>query len=192
MSVLDEPGNSNEAARTPEGAPGFPIGRLRILLVEDNQHFRTLVRSILEAVGVGAIEEARDGAEAVEVLGTFPADLAIVDWKMDGVDGIECVRRIRRGDDNVNRFLPIIMLSGYSEDGLMRDALGAGANGFLGKPISAKSLVSRIVAVVQGPLTYIETGDYFGPDRRRGDAPRGNFERRKAQTNVLMHNPFSG
>ena len=58
----------------------FPAERMKVLVVEDNQHFRTLVRSILEALGVQEIEDARDGAEAVEMLGSVPADLAILDW----------------------------------------------------------------------------------------------------------------
>lgn len=178
------------------GAPGggpvsFPSDRLRVLIVEDNQHFRTLVRSILEALGVTEIEEARDGGEAVEMLGSFPANLAILDWKMDGVDGIECVRRIRLGDDNVNRFLPIIMLTGYTEDSLMKEAIEAGVNGFLGKPVSAKSLYSRIVSIMQGAQIYIETSAYFGPDRRRAERGFEGPERRKAQTNVLTYMPFS-
>lgn len=169
----------------------FPSDRLRVLIVEDNQHFRTLVRSILEALGVVEIEEARDGAEAVEMLGSFPANLAIIDWKMDGLDGIECVRRIRHGDDNVNRFLPIVMLTGYTEDSLVKAAVEAGVNGFLGKPVSAKSLYSRIVSVMQGSQVYIETANYFGPDRRRASAARAGEERRRAQTNVLRYVPFS-
>jgi CheY-like chemotaxis protein len=169
---------------------GVPTDRMHVLIVEDNQHFRTLVRSILEALGVSEIEEARDGAEAVEMLGSFPADLAVLDWKMDGVDGIECVRRIRKGEGGVNRFLPIIMLTGYTEDSLMAEAVQAGVNGFLGKPVSAKSLYSRILSVMQGSQVYIETADYFGPDRRRNGGVYKGDERRKAQTNVLTHVPF--
>ena len=169
----------------------FPAERMKVLIVEDNQHFRTLVRSILEALGVQEIEEARDGAEAVELLGSFPADLAILDWKMDGVNGIECVRRVRRGEGSVNRFLPIIMLTGYTEESLMKEAIEAGVNGFLGKPVSAKSLFSRILSVMQGAQVYIETASYFGPDRRRVGGAYTGEERRKAQTNVLTHVPFA-
>lgn len=170
----------------------FPAERLKILIVEDNQHFRTLIRSILEALGVQQIDEARDGAEAMEMLQGFPADLVLVDWKMDGIDGISCVRQIRAGQGNVDRFLPVIMLTGYTEDSLVREARDAGVNGFLGKPISAKSLFSRIVSVMEGPQVYIETASYFGPDRRRGfDGHKGD-ERRKAQTNVLTYDPFPG
>lgn len=157
---------------------GFDERNLNVLIVEDNLHFRTLVRTILETLGVPNIEEARDGAEAIDVLKNFPADLAILDWKMDGVDGIEFVRRIRRHEDSSNRYLPIVMVTGYTEDSLVREARDAGVNDFLAKPISAKSLLSRIVGLLDDQRPYIETEAYFGPDRRRLQVPFDQPERR--------------
>jgi len=80
-------------------------------IVEDNVHFRTLIHSILQALGVTSLEEARDGSEALEVLGDQMPDLVILDWKMDGMDGVECVRQIR-ALSGPNRFVPIIMVTG--------------------------------------------------------------------------------
>lgn len=170
---------------------GFPIEKMKVLVVEDNQHFRLLIRAILKALGVQDIEEASDGAEALEMLNGYAADLAILDWNMTGVDGIECVRRIRQGQRGVNRFLPIIMLTGHTEESLMHKALNTGANDFLSKPVSAKSLSSRIVAVMQGTQVYVETSSYFGPDRRRSlDDQYQGGNRRKAQTNLMTYEPF--
>ena len=145
---------------------GTDFSKLRILVVEDNAHFRTLVRTILETIGVSEIEEARDGAEAIELLKSFKADLAIVDWKMDGLDGVECVRRLRSAEDSPNRFLPLIMVTGYSNPRLIRSATDAGVDDLLAKPISAKSLLSRIVLVLERERRFFATEDYFGPDRR--------------------------
>ena len=93
----------------------FDISRMNILIVEDNLHFRTLIRTILQTLGVESVEEARDGAEAFEVLLSFDADLAIIDWKMDGQNGLDCVRRIRNDEDSPNRFLPMLrLISGSS------------------------------------------------------------------------------
>lgn len=170
----------------------FPFHDIKVLLVEDNPHFRDLVRSLLEVLGVQEIEEAGDGAEALEMLKTFPAHLAILDWKMAGVDGVECVRRIRREGMVSNRFLPVIMLTGYTEERLIRDAREAGVNGVLGKPISSKSLFSRILTVLNGTQVYVETTDYFGPDRRVGSHEYKDEERRLAQTNILTYEPFHG
>jgi CheY-like chemotaxis protein len=154
------------------------LSDVRVLVVEDNVHFRNLVRSILTALGVSDVEEARDGAEALEVLKTFPATLAIVDWKMDGVDGIECVRRIRSSDREAIRVLPLIMVTGYSEPALIQEAQDAGVNDFLAKPISAKSLLSRMTAVLRSTAPFVDTESHVGPDRRRnGDPYDGDDER---------------
>lgn len=163
------------------------VKQLKILIVEDNVHFRTLVRTILEALGVQNIEEARDGSEAMDVLKSFDADMAILDWKMDGVDGVECIRSIRTGNDSPNKFLPIILCSGYTEASLKRDALNAGANAFLAKPISAKSLLSRITSVMEENQPFIQATDYFGPDRRRRDGPYDDPDRRKEQINQISN-----
>jgi len=166
--------------------PELKISEINVLIVEDNLHFRTLMRTILQALGVETVEEARDGAEAMEVLASFDADLAIIDWKMDGVDGVECVRRIRNGEDFVNRFLPIIMVTGYTDESLAKEARNAGVNDFLSKPISAKSLLSRINSVLSEIRPFIESVDFFGPDRRRQDIKHGGTERRVESTKLVV------
>ena len=130
------------------------VTQLNILIVEDNVHFRTLVRSILQALGMSKLEEARDGIEALEILDAPDSskhiDLVILDWKMEGMDGVECVRQIRKLDCQ-NSAVPIIMVTGYTETSLQEQALDAGVNGFLGKPVSPQSLLGRIVSVMESP-----------------------------------------
>ena len=128
------------------------VSQLKILIVEDNVHFRTLIRSILIALGMTNLSEAEDGVEALEILSDQTPDLVILDWKMEGMDGVECVRQIR-SLDGANRFVPIIMVTGYTETSLMNQAHDAGVNGFLGKPISPQSLLGRITSVMDNPLT---------------------------------------
>ncbi len=166
--------------------PEFDISQVNVLIVEDNLHFRTLMRTILKALGVETVEEARDGAEAMEVLASFDADMAIIDWKMDGVDGVECVRRIRHGEDNVDKFLPIIMVTGYTDETLANEARNAGVNDFLSKPISAKSLLSRINSVISDNRAYINSGGYFGPDRRRQDRKFSGDEKRLNEATLII------
>jgi len=129
------------------------VTQLSILIVEDNVHFRTLIRSILQALGMSMLEEARDGIDALEILdapgSSKHIDLVILDWKMEGMDGVECVRQIRKLDCK-NSAVPIIMVTGYTETSLQEQAVEAGVNGFLGKPISPQSLLGRIVSVMDG------------------------------------------
>lgn len=160
---------------------GVDVTTLNILIVEDNVHFSTLIHSILRALGITNLEEANDGGEALELLRDSTPDLVILDWKMEGMDGVECVRKIRAlpGD---NRFVPIIMVTGYTESSLKKQALDAGVNGFLGKPISPQSLLGHIVTVMENPRSFIDVTGYFGPDRRRVSTAHDGAERRVADT----------
>ncbi|MCK5912159.1 MAG: response regulator, partial [Caulobacter sp.] len=58
------------------------LEKLRFLLVDDNQHIRAIVSTILKGVGVRHIREAMDGAEALQILRDWQTDIAIVDFKM--------------------------------------------------------------------------------------------------------------
>jgi CheY-like chemotaxis protein len=159
---------------------GVDVTQVKILIVEDNVHFRTLIYSILQALGISDLEEARDGSEALEILDELTPDLVILDWKMEGMDGVECVRQIRTLN-GVNRFVPIIMVTGYTETSLKKEARDAGVNDFLGKPISPQSLLGRIVSVMDNRRPFYETDDYFGPDRRSKVEKYSGAERRKTQ-----------
>ena len=150
---------------------------MNILIVEDNVHFRTLIHSILQALGISNLEEARDGNEALEILGEQSPDLVILDWKMEGMDGVECVRQVRALTSQ-NRFVPIIMVTGYTEASLKKKARDAGVNDFLGKPISPQSLLGRIVAVMENSRPFYESDDFFGPDRRLKNSKNDGAERR--------------
>ncbi|MBF0247162.1 MAG: response regulator [Alphaproteobacteria bacterium] len=155
------------------------------MIVEDNVHFLTLLRSILQALGFTRLIEAHDGIEGVEILGEQSVDLVIVDWKMQGMDGVECVRQIR-GLNCANRFVPIIMVTGYTEESLRNRARDAGVNGFLGKPVSPQSLLNRMQAVLNAQRQFIDTGDYFGPDRRTSPDPYTKADRRKSQAKIIF------
>ncbi len=153
-------------------------GGLKVLIVEDNQYFRLLIRTVLGALGVEEIAEARDGGQALDMLARFPADLVIVDWKMQPMDGVSLVRHIRSGESGVDRRLPVLMVSGYSELSLLAAARDAGVNEFLPKPISARSLVGRIMSILRTPRPFVDSNTYFGPDRRRRQHPYGGPDRR--------------
>lgn len=144
---------------------------LRVLLVDDNQHMRAIVTTVLSGVGVKQVRETRDGAEALESLRDWPADLAIVDFQMVPVDGVEFTRMVRNAPDSKNPYLPIIMMTGHSEKSRVFDARDAGVTEFVAKPLTAKAVLDRIQAVIYRPRPFVRTATYFGPDRRRRDDP---------------------
>lgn len=140
---------------------------LQILLVDDNQHMRAITATILASAGFRRIREVRDGAEAIEALRDWPADLAIVDFNMAPIDGVEFTRLVRNSADSPNPYLPIIMMTGHSERKRVYEARDAGVTEFCVKPITAKAILDRIQAVIYKPRPFVKSSDYFGPCRRR-------------------------
>ncbi len=138
-----------------------------ILVVDDQDFILNLVREMLRVLGAETIYDARDGEEAWEMLQTNPIDMMITDWYMKPVDGLALVHRVRNDQKSPNPYLPIIMISGYSERLRIIKARDSGINEFVVKPLSAKALFGRIVNVIEHPRQFVRTKTFFGPDRRR-------------------------
>ncbi len=119
-----------------------------VVVVDDNRLVRDLVRLSLKQLGVTNIVEAENGADALSVLQSNPADLAILDWLMDGMDGLECTRRIRAGISGIDPNLPVILLTGNLQKGALKQAYEAGVDLFLEKPFSVRSLVRGVTRVM--------------------------------------------
>lgn len=159
----------------------YNLERLNFLVVDDNTHMCTLVKGILNALGVKNLVEASDGADAFKELRHFSADIIIVDWNMEPLDGIDFTKMVRTASDSPNPFVPIIMLTGHTEMNRVLEARDSGVHEFLAKPISVKGLYSRIRSIIERPRPFIRSGPYFGPDRRRRNNPAYmGGERRKA------------
>lgn len=155
----------------------FSFDALNFLLVDDNQHMRAIVAAILRSSGVRHLREAEDGAEGLESVRQFPPDIAIVDFKMAPMDGVEFVREVRKGK---HAYLPIIMMTGFSDRGRVFEARDAGVTEILAKPITARSLLERVESVVLNPRPFVRTENYFGPCRRRTNGVYHGEERRGA------------
>jgi two-component system, chemotaxis family, chemotaxis protein CheY len=149
-------------------APLLPI---TVLIVDDNAHMRVIIKELLRAAGVQDIKEASEPTEAFEFLKSVPIDLLLVDLSMPIIDGVEFTQMVRTSSDSPNPFLPIIMVTGHSERSRVSAARDAGVNEFLVKPVTAKSLMDRITSVVNSPRSFVRSGTYFGPDRRRKTDP---------------------
>lgn len=152
------------------------LSDIAVLVVEDDRHMNSLVCDVLRAFGIRQIETAYDGAQGLKVLQTFNADLVITDWRMDVLDGLEMVDMIRKAEDSKNRFVPIILLTAYTEFFRIRDAIDHGVNEVLAKPVSATALYTRIAAIVEKPRPFVRVGNFMGPDRRRRAPELAGFD----------------
>ncbi|MFT3723066.1 MAG: response regulator [Hyphomonadaceae bacterium] len=150
------------------------------LILDDNAHMRGLLRVILTSFGVRRIEEAAHCNEALALVTAGDLDIAFVDFKLSGLDGIDFCKRIRNDPDSPNRYLPLIMITAYSERGRVLEAINAGVDEFLVKPVRAVDVANRVNAVVERRRPFVKAGGYFGPDRRRRDDPRHKGPWRRA------------
>jgi response regulator NasT len=112
---------------------------MRLLIAEDETIIRLDLRELLERAGFEVCAEARDGLEAVELARTEQPDLAILDVKMPGLDGIEAAKRILE-----ERPIPIVILTAYSQQELIARAVEAGVYGYLVKPFRESDLLPAI------------------------------------------------
>jgi len=145
------------------------LENLRVLLADDNAHMRSIVSAVLKSIGIQHLREAHNGAQALTILREWPVDVAIVDFRMEPIDGVEFTRLVRQAEDSVNPFLPIIMLTGYADRGRVMEARDSGVTELVVKPVTAKAVISRLQSVIFHPRPFIRTEDYFGPCRRRKD-----------------------
>ncbi|MGD9867282.1 MAG: response regulator [Hyphomicrobiales bacterium] len=163
---------------------------LRFVVVDDNAHMRRIVRTLLRAFGSREIYESEDGASGLEAVEAYSPDILITDIKMPIFDGIELTRMIRNPEGCKHPFLPIIILTAYSEKKHVLAARDAGATEFLCKPVSATALYRRIQNIVENPRDFVRTKTYFGPDRRRYVNPTySGVERRQGASDQNFVDP---
>jgi len=153
--------------------------RVRVLIVEDNAHMSTILRKVLQGFGVRTVIEVRDAADAFESMRSSNPDVALVDYALGDVDGLEFTRLVRTASDSPNKYLPIIMVTGHTDRTRIMEAINAGVNEYLAKPVRPVDLYNRMVSLIERPRRFIKSGSYFGPDRRRRNDPRypGPFRR---------------
>jgi two-component system, chemotaxis family, chemotaxis protein CheY len=143
------------------------IQSLWVLVVDDNQYTRKMIRNLLVNCGVKDIYEAADGINALDAIRTVAPDVVILDWEMPLLSGAELVRIVRSPGVFPTPDVPIIMLSGHGERWRIVEAVRLGVNEFLIKPVSAKAIYDRLVAIMTQPRPIVQLGDYYGPEPRK-------------------------
>ena len=127
-----------------EPAPGEP---LRVLMADDNVDYVDSMRILLESTGL-AVTSVYDGLAAVEAAQSDPPDAAILDIGMPGLNGYEVARRLRAAPATAGCVL--IAVSGWGQESDKRDALDAGFDRHLVKPVGVQALLEALAAVRSG------------------------------------------
>jgi excisionase family DNA binding protein len=137
------PRGGQRAAGTPRPAPAPLGGRPRVLVVDDEATIRDLLSKTL-ALAEYDVDMASDGRTALERLRIIPYDLLITDLKMPGVDGLTVIREARR----LKADLPVIIITGFSNEASAIEAVNLGVSGYLTKPFR----VPRVLAAASKAL----------------------------------------
>lgn len=121
----------------------------RILVVDDSRVTRRLVGTVLKSGGY-AVEEAENGLEALEKLGAVKTDLIIADLNMPNMDGVTFVRSVR--ETPYVRAIPIVMLTVSSDKCLKEEAMAAGTDVFMTKPVKPTTLLATVRSLLKERL----------------------------------------
>lgn len=146
---------------------GYQFNRIAVMVVEDNLPMLEITKSLLLTFGVGNVITAANGEIAFRRFCQYNPDIVIADWMMKPMDGISLTQRIRNAPDSPNPYVPVILMTGFSEKRRVLEARDAGVTEFLVKPFNARDLYKRIAQVIERPRQFVRSDDFFGPDRRR-------------------------
>ena len=122
-----------------------PSQQLRIMLVEDDHTQRVMLKRVLMKLGYPDIVEATDGTQALKVLAISEPDLVITDCSMPKMDGVELLAHLHQW----NPRMPVIMMTAYSDKELVVEAVKAGANDFVVKPIEPDLLSEKLAKLTR-------------------------------------------
>lgn len=145
----------------------YQMHKVSVLVVEDNLPMLEITKSLLLTFGVGHVITAQNGEIGFKRFCELNPDMVIADWMMKPVDGISLTRVIRNDPKSPNPYVPIILMTGFSEKRRVFQARDAGVTEFLVKPFNARDLYKRLVQVIERPRQFVKATDFFGPDRRR-------------------------
>jgi two-component system, cell cycle response regulator DivK len=113
----------------------------RILMVEDTEDNRQIIRDLMESVGYGLIE-AEDGAAGVAMAAEHKPDLILMDIQLPVMDGYEDCRQIKANPEL--RHIPIIAVTSYALSGDEAKTKAAGCDGYVPKPFSPRQLLAKM------------------------------------------------
>lgn len=155
---------------------------LTVMVVEPHALGRRLLRDLLKGIGVGLVLTEESMENALESFGNVHVDIVFSDWS-GSTDAIALLNMLR-ATDSTNRFVPVVVVSGFNDIDHVRHARDAGANEYLLKPFTPAAVIARLRAVAAHPRPFVEAGSFFGPDRRRHQMEWPSRERRRTSRYV--------
>lgn len=120
---------------------------IKFLVVDDFSTMRRIVRNLLKELGYSNVDEAEDGAAALQKLTGGDFDFVISDWNMPNMNGLELLKAIRA--DATLKNLPVLMVTAEAKKENIVEAAQSGASGYVVKPFTAATLAEKLDKVFQ-------------------------------------------
>jgi len=149
-----------------EAMEQYDLSNLNVLVVDHNQNMLHLLRTILKELGIKNVDDASTTEDAFAAFKKSPPDLIFSDW-VPGRDELKFLKMVRDPANSANPFVPIIVVTAYSEMSNVTAARDLGMTEFLATPVSPKSVYGHICSVIRDKRPFIKETKFFGPDRRR-------------------------
>lgn len=129
----------------------MPLAKsLRVLVVDDQESMRGMVRNYVRRLGIENVDMAESGSDAMKQLMKAPYHLVVSDYHMVSGSGLDLLKSMRAHP--VLKKTPVIMVTGNSDSETVSKVVQAGVNGYVVKPLSFEALKQRVEKVL-GPLT---------------------------------------
>ncbi|MBL6957453.1 MAG: response regulator [Rhodospirillales bacterium] len=148
------------------------------LIIDDKPYSMAMTKGFLKTFGMTRQIDAVDAIQGYRILRDEAVDLVLVSYEMPFMNGIDFTIRVRQDAESPDPRKPVIVLSWDARESTVLEAINAGVNEFMVKPLSATALYERVRSTLLYPRPFIQTAEYFGPDRRlRNIGPDGREKR---------------
>ena len=125
---------------------------VNILVIDDEPFMRQLIIRVLAELGITRIDTAEDGADGMGKLTIVrhPYDVIICDLEMPVMNGLQFVKRLRQMERTDLAQIPVLIVTGHSDEKNVQNAIKLGIQGFLIKPISKAAMEKRLTIALTG------------------------------------------
>jgi CheY-like chemotaxis protein len=147
-------------------APEMNLKWVSALLVDPDYHSVKILSRMLEGFGLVNRRVVDSGEAAKTALEQEASDIIFCEAKLSDISSAEFIRSLRKAEKKEIRYIPVIVLTGYTQRSMVEASRDAGANIVLRKPISVSALYDRLAWVAKNTRQFVEMDAYIGPDRR--------------------------
>ncbi|MBV6631747.1 MAG: response regulator [Alphaproteobacteria bacterium] len=131
-----------------ESIERYDLRPLKVLVIDDEPAMLEIVKGLLTRCGVGEVKTSSDAAMAFEQMRYNVPDIILVDWEMEPLDGGDFLRLVRQDTRFQDRDIGLFIITGFPEEWRVNQAIRAGADDFIAKPISTAGVKGKLIRYI--------------------------------------------